>query len=149
MPVETVPNTTISYHLVAFDANGREVQNDQDGMMSRRAIDAVKDPAVSDVFLISHGWRGDVPAARAQYRRWIGAMAGCADDIKLDEKESPRLPAPADRPALAERALGRRVVLPGRSRLTRQGPTRSRSSSPKPPRKRSTRPRPARPCGRS
>ena len=89
MPVETVPNTTISYHLVAFDANGREVQNDQNGIMSRRAIDAAKDPAVSDVFLISHGWRGDIPAARAQYRRWIGAMAGCAADIELMKKRRP------------------------------------------------------------
>ena len=36
------------------------------------------DPAVTDVFLFSHGWLSDVPAARAQYGLWIGAMAGCA-----------------------------------------------------------------------
>ena len=29
----------------------------------------------TDVFLISHGWMGDVPAAVGQYDRWIGAMA--------------------------------------------------------------------------
>src|SRR5207248_3302769 len=30
---------------------------------------------------ISHGWKGDMPAAREQYGRWIGAMAQCAGDI--------------------------------------------------------------------
>jgi hypothetical protein len=35
---------------------------------------------VTDVFLIGHGWMGDIPAAINQYDRWIGAMASCALD---------------------------------------------------------------------
>lgn len=37
---------------------------------------------VTDVFLFSHGWQGDVPAARWQYDAWIRAMAGCRADIE-------------------------------------------------------------------
>jgi hypothetical protein len=36
---------------------------------------------ITDVFLMSHGWQDDVPAARDQYRRWIGATAACAADV--------------------------------------------------------------------
>jgi hypothetical protein len=87
MPIETVPGTAITYHLIAYDAEDRERQDDPAGLMSGRAIDALKDPSVTDVFLISHGWRGDVPAVRAQYGKWIGAMAGCAADIELMKKK--------------------------------------------------------------
>jgi hypothetical protein len=83
MPIEIVPGTAITYHLIAHDAEGRERQDDPSGLMSQRVVDVVKDPAVTDVFLLSHGWRGDLPAARAQYGRWIGAMARCAADIEL------------------------------------------------------------------
>ena len=31
---------------------------------------------------MSHGWKGDIPAAREQYNRWIQAMAGCEADRK-------------------------------------------------------------------
>ena len=32
------------------------------------------------VFFLSHGWKGDVPAAIDQYDRWIGEMARSAAD---------------------------------------------------------------------
>ena len=87
MPIETVPGTAIAYDLIAYDAQGREQQDDPGGLMSGRALDCLKDSSVTDVFLLSHGWRGDVPAARAQYNRWIGAMAGCSADIgRMKEK---------------------------------------------------------------
>ena len=35
---------------------------------------------LTDVFLLSHGWKGDVPAARRQYGAWVAAMAGCPQD---------------------------------------------------------------------
>ena len=89
MPIETVPGAAIVYHLIAYDAQGRERRDDPGGLMSGRAFDSLKDPSVTDVFLLSHGWRGDVPAARAQYNRWIGAMAGCSADIgDMKEKRS-------------------------------------------------------------
>lgn len=89
MPIVTVRGTAITYHLIAYDADGRERQDDPGGLMSRLAVDALKDPAVSDVFLLSHGWRGDVPAARDQYDRWIGAMARCAGDLNRIRQRRP------------------------------------------------------------
>jgi hypothetical protein len=72
MPIETIPGGALTYHLIAYDAEGRERQDDADGRMSQRVAEALKDESVTDIFLLSHGWRGDVPAARAQYGRWIG-----------------------------------------------------------------------------
>ncbi|HEX7981838.1 MAG TPA: hypothetical protein VF461_24755, partial [Gemmatimonadaceae bacterium] len=34
---------------------------------------------ITDVFLASHGWQGDIPAAIEQYDRWVGEMARSAD----------------------------------------------------------------------
>jgi hypothetical protein len=93
MPIEMVPGTAITYHLIAYDAEGREQQNDPDGLMSRRAADALRDPVITDVFLFSHGWRGDVPSARSQYTRWVAAMAGCADQVARMKERRPGLRA--------------------------------------------------------
>jgi hypothetical protein len=76
MPIEHVPGTDLTYHLIAFDKNGRERTDDPDGLMSERALAVLRDEPVTDVFVISHGWQGDIPAARRQYARWIGAMHG-------------------------------------------------------------------------
>jgi hypothetical protein len=84
MPIETVAGTDLTYYLIAFDATGDERTDDPDdpsGRLSQRAVSVVADEPVTDVFLMSHGWRGDVPSARGQYTRWIGAMAACTDDI--------------------------------------------------------------------
>ena len=75
MPIETVPGTELSYHLIAFDEQGRERTDDPDGLMSRRAVEALAGETFTDVFIFSHGWKGDVPSARAQYSAWIAAMA--------------------------------------------------------------------------
>jgi hypothetical protein len=48
--------------------------------MSTLAATAVRDQPITDVFVISHGWKGDVAAAISQYDKWIGAMAGCTAD---------------------------------------------------------------------
>jgi hypothetical protein len=81
MPIEPVPGTDLTYYLIAFDAAGRERTEGSGELLSRRALDVVAREPITDVFLMSHGWKGDVPAAREQYRLWIGAMAQCADDI--------------------------------------------------------------------
>lgn len=80
MSLEEVPGTGLRYHLIAFDAEGRE-RADADGPRSRGVVDAIAKGPITDVFVFSHGWQGDVPAARRQYSNWIGAMAGCATDI--------------------------------------------------------------------
>lgn len=82
MPVERVPDTPLTYYLISFDKNGRERDDDPDGgRFSRRALADLAAQPVTDVFFISHGWKGDLPAAREQYNRWIAAMLSCPGDI--------------------------------------------------------------------
>src|SRR5687768_17439423 len=57
--------------------------------MSDRITTAIRDEQVTDVFLISHGWKGDIPAARDQYDRWIKAMADCDADRREIRQRRP------------------------------------------------------------
>jgi hypothetical protein len=81
MPVESVLGTDLHYYLIAFDASGQERAEGPGEYLSRSVADVLAREAITDVFLMSHGWKGDVPAAREQYGRWVGAMARCAEDI--------------------------------------------------------------------
>lgn len=84
MTIETIPNTSIQYFLLSYDKNGQERIDDPHAKRGELFSDRVKaelrDQPVTDVFFISHGWKGDVPAAKDQYTRWIGAMLKCEDD---------------------------------------------------------------------
>jgi hypothetical protein len=76
---ERGPERNGNYHLVAFDAAGTEQpQADAGDGAGLRALVAAESP--TDVFVLSHGWNGDVPAARRQYDAWVAAMAGCPED---------------------------------------------------------------------
>jgi hypothetical protein len=79
MPIRTVPETDLKYYLASYDADGRERTDDADGVMSDLVVAALSQQ-VTDVFILSHGWRGDVPAAINQYDRWIKSMANCQSD---------------------------------------------------------------------
>lgn len=82
MPLEQVPDAALSYYLISFDKNGNERTDDPDGgTFSRRVLADLQAQPATDVFLISHGWKGDIDAARDQYNRWIAAMIACADDV--------------------------------------------------------------------
>ncbi|MGY1691850.1 hypothetical protein [Geodermatophilus sp. SYSU D01105] len=96
MGAESVPGGAGRYHLVAFDAAGRE-RAGATGLPSRHLAALLAREAPTDVFLLSHGWNGDVPAARRQYDAWVAAMAGC----------------PADREAAEARPGGFRPVVVG------------------------------------
>jgi hypothetical protein len=76
---EAVPGHDRRYHLVAFDAAGSE-RPEPAGPYSRTLIAQIAREAPTDVFLLSHGWNGDLPAARRQYGSWVAAMAGCPED---------------------------------------------------------------------
>ena len=89
MPIETIPGGALTYHLIAYDAEGKERPDDPAGLMSQLAAKALADQPVTDVFLLSHGWRGDIPGAREQYGRWIGAMAACSADIARMKERRP------------------------------------------------------------
>lgn len=80
MSIQQVPGTDLRYYLVAYDKNGNERPDDPDGRMSERIAQAIHDDQITDVFIMSHGWKGDVPAAIEQYDRWIKAMADCPAD---------------------------------------------------------------------
>ncbi|SDD63964.1 CHAT domain-containing protein [Cupriavidus sp. YR651] len=82
MPIQRIPGTDIEYFLILFDETGQE-RFEADGTRLSdliRARLAGQTEPVTDVFVASHGWQGDVPAAIAQYDDWIGAMAACDAD---------------------------------------------------------------------
>lgn len=82
MTFETVHNTNLSYYLIAFDDKGQERTDDPDGLMSQVIVDVLKKDPITDVFIFSHGWLGDIPAARRQYTNWVTAMGSCTADIQ-------------------------------------------------------------------
>jgi hypothetical protein len=89
MPVQQVPGSDLKYYLISYDKNGRERDDDPSGVMSTLAAAAVRDQPVTDVFVISHGWKGDVAAAIGQYDKWIGAMAACTADRAAIRQQRP------------------------------------------------------------
>jgi hypothetical protein len=82
MPIRSVPNIDLQYYLVAFDKKGNERPGPDagGGLLSAEIKKALADGTTTDVFVLSHGWMGDMPAAVDQYDRWISAMAACARD---------------------------------------------------------------------
>jgi hypothetical protein len=85
MSIQSVSGSDIRYYLIAYDKDGRERIDDPDGVngkLSERVASAVRSDPVTDVFVMSHGWMGDIPAAIEQYDRWTKAMAGCEADLK-------------------------------------------------------------------
>jgi hypothetical protein len=83
MPYRSIPGSPNRYALIAFDQDGHENTKDQDGLngcFSRRLISDFAQDTVTDVFLASHGWMGDMPAAIDQYDRWFGAQIACTED---------------------------------------------------------------------
>lgn len=99
MTIEKIIDTNIEYYLLAYDKNGRERKDDPDSgdfdCLSEKVKQELREQPVTDVFFISHGWKGDVPAAREQYNRWIGSMLECSDD-----REKIRQIRPGFRPLL-------------------------------------------------
>ncbi len=89
MPI-CVPDSDLQYHLVCFDKKGVERETDG-GMQSKilaRALEA-PDSNITDIFFVSHGWKGDVPAAIDQCNRWIGAMGHMDADRQAIRERDP------------------------------------------------------------
>ncbi len=91
MPIRSVPDTDLRYALVVFDENGKERREPDGTLLSEVLVNRLHDPerGVSDVFVISHGWKGDIPGAIAQYDRWIAAMAQRQSDLQLIRESTP------------------------------------------------------------
>lgn len=82
MSIESVPETSLQYYLINFDAAGTERSEPDGSLMSQTVLNLLAQESFSDVFIFSHGWLGDIPAARSQYNRWIKAMADNTADIE-------------------------------------------------------------------
>lgn len=67
------------YTLVVFDKDGHE-QKDEHGDLGSQKV-AAKMAGVTDVFIMSHGWMGDVVSAVGQYNGWTDQMMACKGDI--------------------------------------------------------------------
>jgi hypothetical protein len=80
MPFVQVLGTDVNYALLAFDERGTERTDDPDGLMSRKVLETVAQDPITDAFVMSHGWKGDVAGAREQYSAWVRAMAMCEAD---------------------------------------------------------------------
>jgi hypothetical protein len=86
MPIEKVPNTSLNYYLIAFDKDGNERDEADGKKLSEPIFSALANESITDVFFMSHGWMGDIPAARKQYNDWIGEMAKQTADIEKIKK---------------------------------------------------------------
>jgi hypothetical protein len=93
MPYRAIPHTDGRYALLAFDAEGNERRDDPEaleGLFSRRILqDLSSDGGTTDVFVFSHGWKGDMPAARDQYDRWFGALNARHADREVLKRRRP------------------------------------------------------------
>ena len=91
MPRFAATDRRVGYDLVCFDSGGRERTDDPDGPMSDLVLRtlAPDDSGITDVFLLSHGWMGDLPAARDQYGKWLEAMAACPADVARMKQARP------------------------------------------------------------
>src|SRR5687768_15139873 len=81
MGFEKIDGTDVSYGLVCFDLDGRE-RPEPSGLMSDTLVERASRDPITNVFFFCHGWKGDVPAARDQYNRWIGALMAAPDRAK-------------------------------------------------------------------
>lgn len=88
MPIHKVPDTDLSYYLVSYDENGEERPEDDGKFLSQAVIERAA-ANCSDVFFLSHGWKGDIPAAIEQYDKWIGAMAALEADRAAARRADP------------------------------------------------------------
>lgn len=83
MPIPTSQDHT-PYYLICYDKHGDERKDDPDlasGILSEEVLRLAKTGQYTDIFFMSHGWKGDIPAAIDQYNRWIAAMMACKQDL--------------------------------------------------------------------
>lgn len=89
MPIRQIPNTDQPYYLINFDADGRERAADDGRLLSQVIVDELKTQPVTDVFLMSHGWLGDIKDAEAQYDRWLANLWSCSADLAAIKAKRP------------------------------------------------------------
>lgn len=63
------PQNGFEYHMISFDKDGTERGNDSQDVLSTLSAQPI-----TDLFVMSHGWKGDVPGAELQYNSWFNAL---------------------------------------------------------------------------
>jgi hypothetical protein len=89
MPIRRIPNTDQDYYLINFDSDGKERAADDGQRLSEVVLDQLRNQPITDVFVMSHGWLGDIDDAQAQYDRWMANLWSCADDIEAVKRKRP------------------------------------------------------------
>jgi hypothetical protein len=91
MPRFQATDRRIGYDLICFDSSGDERRDDPTGFMSDLTLRtlAADESGITDVFVLSHGWKGDVPGAKAQYDTWVETMTGCQADFARAKQVRP------------------------------------------------------------
>lgn len=89
MPIKQIPDLNVNYYLINYDADGNERAGDDGKKLSQIVLDELKNGGYTDVILMSHGWMGDIPAAVAQYDKWIRNLFTCTDDIEAMKAKRP------------------------------------------------------------
>lgn len=77
MPIIALPPTGLDYYLLSLSANGAEVPEADGTLLSEVLLSRLSEPisAITDVFLVCHGWNTSAAAALDSYGEWMGAMA--------------------------------------------------------------------------
>ncbi len=75
--------------LVPYDESGNERPWTTGNFVSRVILRELRNQPVTDVFIFSHGWRGDVDDAKTQYNSWVTAMANCDSDLRTMHEKRP------------------------------------------------------------
>jgi hypothetical protein len=90
MPLRHIPNADppLTYQLIVFDDQGNERREPDGSLMSQKTLAAIEE-GVSDIFVMSHGWLGDMDAALSQYDEWSKNLLSCRTDIEAIERWSP------------------------------------------------------------
>jgi hypothetical protein len=87
--LQTVPNTDLWYFLVPYDESGNERPWPTGNLVSKAILQELTDRPITDVFIFSHGWRGDIDDAKTQYNSWVTAMASCDGDLRAMREKRP------------------------------------------------------------
>jgi hypothetical protein len=90
MPLRHIPNADppLTYQLIVFDDQGNERREPDGSLMSEKALTAIRKD-VSDIFVMSHGWLGDMDAALSQYDAWSKNLLSCRTDIEEIKRRDP------------------------------------------------------------
>ncbi len=91
MPIRTIPNSNppLQYYLIAYDEQGRERRETDNSLLSEKVLKIISDQPVTDVFMMSHGWMGDVPAAVSQYDAWTSSVMKNDADVQAMKQRRP------------------------------------------------------------